>query len=499
MELRGEVFMKRPIFQKLNEQKMQDGEQLWANPRNAAAGSLKLLDPEEVAKRSLSIVFYGVAEESSGLLTKQSQIAPFLHSLGLPTLKYTAYCQSIEGLWNFAEKIGTLRFSLPYDIDGIVIKLDDLKDQKRLGNTGKNPRWAIAYKFAAEQAITRILDITVQIGRTGVLTPVAELEPVFLAGSTIARATLHNEEEIQRKDIRIGDIVTIEKGGDVIPKVVSVDVSKRSPHTDKWQMPEVCPSCHTHVVRVSGEIAVRCPNEETCVEQQIRRFTYFAGKDAMDIEHMGEKVMTHLVQKGFVTVPSDIYKLTKEEVSQLPGFKEKSIQNLLSSIERSKEVSLARFIMGLGIKYVGIGTAELLATKGGTIERLSQMTEEELKQIDGIGDKVAQAIIYYFSQPAHQAEMQRLLDSGVKPKTTEVIQFTGHPFQSKNFILTGTLEHYTRSSATALIKERGGNVTNSVSKKTDFILAGTDPGSKLDKGKELGIKILTEEEFVTLL
>lgn len=499
MELRGEVFMQRHIFQKLNEQKMQDGEQLWANPRNAAAGSLKLLDPQEVTKRGLSIVFYGVAEESSGVLTKQSQVTPFLRSLGLPTLEYTAHCYSIEEIWNFSEKIRTLRSSLPYDIDGIVIKLDDLKDQKRLGNTGKNPRWAIAYKFAAEQAATRILDITVQVGRTGVLTPVAELEPIFLAGSTIARATLHNEEEIQRKDIRIDDVAIIEKGGDVIPKVVSIDLSKRSSHTHKWHMPKVCPSCGTSVVRVAGEVAVRCPNEEKCPEQQIRRLIYFAGKDAMDIDHMGEKVIVHLVQKEFVSVPSDIYKLTEEEISQLPGFKSKSVHNLLTSIEKSKEVSLARFIMALGVKYVGIGTAELLAAKAGTIERLSQMTEEELKQIDGIGDKVAQAVVHYFAQPAHQAEVQRLLDAGVRPQATQVIQFTGHPFQSKNFVLTGTLEHYTRSSATALIKERGGNVTNSVSKKIDFILAGADPGSKLEKGRELGITILTEEEFMAML
>jgi DNA ligase (NAD+) len=499
MELRGEVFMPRSVFQQLNEQKMQDGEPLWANPRNAAAGSLKLLDSQEVAKRGLSIVFYGIAEESTESLTRQSQVNPFLRSLGLPTLEYTAYCQSIEEIWAFAEKIRSLRTSLPYDIDGIVVKLDDLKDQKRLGHTGKNPRWAIAYKFAAEQAMTRILGITVQVGRTGVLTPVAELEPVFLAGSTIARATLHNEEEIQRKDIRIGDIATIEKGGDVIPKVVSIDLSQRPTHTHRWHMPKVCPACGTAVVRVPGEVAVRCPNEDQCPEQQIRRLIYFAGKEAMDIDHLGEKVITQLVQKGFVTVPSDIYTLTEEEVSQLAGFKAKSIHNLLTSIERSKEVSLARFIMALGIKYVGTGTAEILAAKAGTIQRLSHMTEEELKEIEGIGDKVAQAIVHYFAQPAHQAEVQRLLSAGVKPQTTQVIHFTGHPFQSKNFVLTGSLEHYTRSSATRLIKERGGNVTSTVSKKTDFILAGADPGSKLEKGKQLSVTILSEEEFMALL
>ncbi len=499
MEVRGEVFIPRAVFQTLNEQKLQDGEPLWANPRNAAAGSLKLLDPQEVAERGLSIVFYGLAEESTGAVTKQSQVASFFHSLGLPTLEYTALCQSIEEIWIFAEKIRSLRSSLSYDIDGIVIKLDDLKEQKRLGNTGKNPRWAIAYKFAAEQAITRIQGITVQVGRTGVLTPVAELEPVFLAGSKIARATLHNEEEIQRKDIRIGDLVTIEKGGDVIPKVVSVDLSQRLAHTCCWHMPTVCPSCGTSVVRVSGEVAVRCPNEAGCPEQQIRRLIYFAGKDAMDINHMGEKVIMQLVHKGFVKVPSDIYTLTETQIAQLSGFKNKSIQNLLKSIEHSKEVSLPRFIMALNIKHIGTGTAELLATKAGSIEQLSRMTEEELKQIEGIGDKVAQAVVYYFAQSHHQAEIHRLLHLGVKPQPIKVIQFTEHLFQSKNFVLTGTLEHYTRSALASLIKERGGKVTNSVSKKTDFIVAGADPGSKLDKGRQLGIKILSEEEFMALL
>ncbi len=499
IELRGEVFMPRSIFQKLNEQKAQDGEQLWANPRNAAAGSLKLLDPRAVAKRGLSIVFYGVAEESNKVLTTQSQIAPFLQSFGLPTLQYTARCQSLEEIWQFAEKIRSIRPSLPYDIDGVVIKLDDLKEQRRLGNTGKNPRWAIAYKFAAEQARTCIQDIVVQVGRTGVLTPVAKLAPVLLAGSTIARASLHNEEEVQRKDIRIGDTVTIEKGGDVIPKVVCVDLNQRPVNSLQWRMPGFCPSCGTPVMRIVGEVAIRCPNEEGCQEQHIRQLMYFASKEAMDIENMGEKVIIQLVQKAFVRVPSDIYKLTEKQISQLIGFKNKSIHNLLKSIERSKAVNLDRFIMALGIKYVGNTIAELLAANAGTIQQLSQMSEEELKRIEGVGDKVAQAVVHYFSKPMHQEEIQRLLDAGVEPKASQVIQFTEHPFQSKIFALTGTLEHYTRSTAAKLIKERGGKVVDSVNKKTDCILAGENAGSKLEKGKQLGIKILTEMDFIALL
>lgn len=499
MELRGEVFMPGDVFQRLNEQKIEEDEPLWANPRNAAAGTLKLLDPKEVARRGLSIVFYGVAEESTGLLTKQSQVHPFLRGLGLPTLDYTAHCQSISEIWAFAEKIRALRSSLEYQIDGIVIKVDELKDQKKLGNTAKNPRWAIAYKFAAEQAHSRIHGITVQVGRTGILTPVAELEPVFLAGSTISRASLHNEEEIQRKDIRVGDLATIEKGGDVIPKVISIDPAHRPADSKPWQMPLHCPACGARVMRVSGEVAVRCSNENGCTEQKIRRLIYFAGKEAMDIEHMGEKVVMQLVQRGFVNEPSDIYTLTKEQLSQLTGFKDKSVQNLLASIEKSKQVTLARFIMALGIKHVGTGTAELLASKAGSIEQLSTLSVEKLKEMEGIGDKVALAIVDFFALPAHQQEIHRLQALGVKPHTQVVKCFTGHPFEGKAFVLTGSLETYTRLAAASLIKERGGRVTDSVSKKTDFIVAGDDAGSKLEKGKQLGIKILDEQEFTAML
>lgn len=499
LDLRGEVFIPQMIFQKLNKQKMEAGEVLLANPRNAAAGTLKLLDSREVAKRGLAIVFYGVAEESSGSIIRQTQVHPFLRSLGLPTLEYTAYCKTLDEIWQFAEQIRETRASLQYQIDGIVIKLDDLHDQKRLGNTGKNPRWAIAYKFAAQQATSQIKKITIQVGRTGVLTPVAELQPVFLAGSTISRASLYNEDEVQRKDIRIGDWVIIEKGGDVIPKVVSVDLLKRPPDACPWQMPSNCPFCGTEVLRIAGEVAVYCPNKKGCPEQKIRRLIYFSGKEAMDIDHMGEKVIFQLAEKGFISFPSDIYTLTEKQLSQLTAFKAKSITNLLQSIERSKEVPLDRFIMALGIKHVGSGMAELLATKTGSIMQLSQMTEEQLKEIQGVGDKVAKAIVEYFSMKDNQVEIDRLLSLGVIPQSQQIRQFTHHPFQSKQFVLTGSLKHYTRSTAATLIKERGGKVTDAVNKKTNYIVAGTDPGSKLEKGKELGIKILNEEEFISQL
>lgn len=499
LEVRGEVFMPHAVFKALNESRSLAGDELWANPRNAAAGSLKLLDPQEVARRRLDIVFYAVAEVSSNQLKSQYESHQFLHDLGLPTLKYISLCQSIDDIWDFAEKIREIRPSLPFDIDGIVIKLDSLSDQERLGATGKNPRWAIAYKFAAEQAITKILDITVQVGRTGVLTPVAELEPVLVAGSTIARATLHNEEEIQRKDIRIGDYVTIEKGGDVIPKVVSVDLLRRPLNSSAWLMPTTCPSCGSVVVRVAGEVAVRCSNEESCPEQRMRRLAYFVGKDAMDIDNMGEKVIQQLFQKGFVKNSSDIYRLTANEVSQLTGFKDKSIRNLLESIEKSKDVTLARFIMALGIKFVGTGTAEQLAFKAGSIEGFLAMTSDALLSVEGVGAKVAQAVGDHLADSRNRLEINDLLALGVKPKPMGMSAFIDHIFKAKTFVITGTLESYTRSEAAALIKERGGKVTESVSSKTDYLLAGESAGSKLDKAKTLGLTILDEKTFTSML
>lgn len=499
LEVRGEVFLPHQAFEKLNQERYEAGEPLWANPRNAAAGSLKLLDPREVAKRPLAIVFYGIAEDSTQTLKKQSEVPMYLEKLGLPVLKERTKCKSLDDIWDFVEKVRGIRSDLPFDIDGIVIKLDDLKEQSYLGVAGKNPRWAVAYKFAAEQATTRIRGITVQVGRTGVLTPVAELEPVFLAGSRIARATLHNEEEVQRKDIRIGDMVTIEKGGDVIPKVVSVNLLLRPKETIAWSMPTHCPSCGTPVERVPGEVAVRCPNVQTCQTQRLRHIRYFASKEAFDIEEMGEKVVEQLVQRGFVTQPSDLFKLTENELSQLEGFKEKSIQNLLEGIARSKEVSLSRFIMGLGIKHVGSGTAELLAKKAGSLDVLSKMSIEELLSIEGIGDKMAQSIVDYFASSHNQEEIADLLAMGVHPQQVEVQILEGHPFNQKTFVLTGSLEKYTRAAAAALIKERGGKVTESVTKKTDYVLVGADPGSKLEKAQKLGVTILTEQDFEDLV
>lgn len=499
LEVRGEVFMLKKTFLELNQERENLGEDLFANPRNASAGSLKLLDSSVVAARKLNIVFYGMADESTANIAHQTDLHHYLNKLGLPTLHKFAKCQNLDEIWGFIEEVRNLRDQLPFEIDGVVIKLDDLKEQKRLGVTGKNPRYAIAYKFAAEQAKTRILDITVQVGRTGVLTPVAELEPVFLAGSTIARATLHNQDEIDRKDIRIGDTVVIEKGGDVIPKVVLVDIALRPGSTKPFIIPSHCPSCGANITKILGEVALRCPNKLYCPAQNLRALIHFVSKAAFDIEEMGEKVVEQLVSKGFIKHPSDIFTLNESILYQLEGFKEKSVNNLLKSIEHAKKISLPKFIMALGIPQVGIGTAELLTEKKGSIESLMQITKEELIEIEGVGEKVADSVLSYFQDQYNLDEIARLLANGVKPQSQKIVQFTDHPFSGKTFVLTGNLTNYTRDTASSLIKMRGGKVSGSVSKNTDFLLCGENAGSKLDKATSLGVKILDEEEFQKLI
>jgi DNA ligase (NAD+) len=483
----------------LNAAREEEGLEPFANPRNAAAGSLKLLDPKEVAKRKLNIVTYGIAEGQSPVST-QHEVHEYLKKVGLPTGKseHVTVAHDLASIMKFAKKILAQRPDLPFEIDGMVVKVDTLKSWELLGHTGKTPRFAVAYKFAPEQAHTKINEITVQVGRSGVLTPVAELEPVFLAGSTISRATLHNQEEVARKDIRVGDTVVIEKGGDVIPKVVSVDLLKRPKSSHPWYMPKNCPVCKTPAVHHEGEVAVRCPNPR-CEGQRVRRISYFASKHAMDIEHMGERVVEQLVEKGLVTRLSDIYLLDEEKLAQLDGFKEKSIRNLLDSIDASRKCPLSRFIMGLGIKFVGTETAELLSEQARDLDHLLDLTEEELLQIEGVGEKTARTIAQFFKEKENREEIKLLLAHGVKPQKAVKKTIAGHPFAGKTFVLTGALAHFSRDEAASLIKERGGKVSASVSKNTDYVLVGEEPGSKYDKAKELGVHILSEAQFQKLI
>lgn len=499
MEVRGEVFMSKKSFEALNHGREQEELPLFANPRNAAGGSLKLLDSMEVAKRNLSIAFYGLGEEAVKHISSHYKAIGYLETLGFPVVEERRLVYSFEEIIAFAHHIEKRRKSLAYEIDGIVIKVDDLSAQKKLGVTGKSYRWATAYKFSPERVETKVLDITVQVGRTGVLTPVAELEPVFLAGSTVARATLHNEDEIRRKDIRIGDIAYVEKGGDVIPKIVGINLARRPEHTSPWHMPETCPACGTKVVKLAGEVALRCPNSDGCPVQSLRKIIYFASKAGMDIEHLGVKIVTQLVEKGFIKRISDIYDLKEEQLYQLTNFKEKAVENLLTSIEKSKDVTLGRFIMALSIPHVGAETAELLATRSGSMKALVHMTKEDLTNIEGIGEKMADSILDYFADPENQHEIDRLLQLGVKPKIHEVKGYQNHPFFGKTFVLTGALQNFTRDHAASLIRERGGKVSGTVTKTTDVLLAGEDAGSKLEKAKSLGIKIMSEEEFLKKL
>ncbi|QVL56330.1 MAG: NAD-dependent DNA ligase LigA [Simkaniaceae bacterium] len=497
LEVRGEVFIPKHDFIEMNREREEAGDVTWANPRNAAAGSLKLLDHTEVAKRKLDIVVYNAI--GSGL-SFQSEIHAYLKKLGLPVgnNRHFQVCENVDEIFAFADHIESVRGGLPFEIDGIVIKVDELRYHDMLGATAKSPRWAAAYKFAPEQAETVVEKIHVQVGRTGVLTPVADLKPVSLAGSTIARATLHNEEEVVRKDIREGDSVVIEKGGDVIPKVVEVLTAKRLSGSKPWVMPDQCPVCGSEVVRKEGEVAVRCPNKATCGGQNLRRISFFSSKNAMDIDHLGPEIVKKLIEMGFVSTPSDLYRLTEEELEQIEGFKEKSIKNLLNSIEKSKKTTLARFIFSIGIPYVGEGTAGLLADAAGSISKLTEMMEEELCGIDGVGEKVASSLVEFLGNKDHQTEIAALLELGVTP-TAQMKKIEGHAFAGKAFVLTGSLDGFTRTEAGNLIKERGGRVSGSVSKKTDFVLAGVDPGSKYDKAKDLGVTILDEDSFQKML
>jgi DNA ligase (NAD+) len=497
VEIRGEVYMSLAVFSSLNSIREEEGLEPFANPRNAAAGSLKLLDSKEVAKRKLHLVCYGVSDGGHVAKT-QSELHLLLKKWGLPvaTKEHVSVCENLKEIMEFAQKIQKLRDSLPFEIDGIVVKVEDLKSHQLLGATGKVPRFAIAYKFAPEQAETIIEDITVQVGRTGVLTPVAELKPVSLAGSMISRATLHNQDEIAKKDIRIHDRVIIEKGGDVIPKVVRVDFHHRPSQSHPWHMPKMCPVCGTKVVHISGEVAVRCPNPH-CGGQLIRKIAHFASKHAMDIDHMGDKVVEQLVAKKLVKRPSDIYLLDEEKLATLDGFKEKSIQNLLQSIDASRKCSLARFIMGLGIRSVGTETAECLAEKARSVSCFLKMDREDFLHIEGIGEKTADILVEFLNDPNNTKEIEHLLSAGVSPSPMKT-KMTNHIFSDKTFVLTGALTEYSRDEAAALIKERGGHVVGSVSKNTDYVLVGDDPGSKYDKAKKLGITILSEEQFKKL-
>lgn len=498
-ELRGEVYMPKMAFTALNEKRKKEGDMLWANPRNAAAGSLKLLDPKIAKDRLLAVLFYGIIDPEGTILSYQHEISDFLQKLSLPVLESQFFrkCDTIEEVMDFIDFVHKQRNQFPFEIDGVVLKVDKIALRGEFGATGKVPRWAIAYKFPSESVATRLLDITLQVGRSGVVTPVAELEPVFLAGSTIKRATLHNEDEIERLDLRIGDSVFIEKGGDVIPKVAGVDLSKREAKAERWVMSHSCPSCKTPLVKEKDLVAWKCPNRK-CHSQHLRSLIFFASKAGVDIEHLGKKVMEKLFTEGLIQNFSDIYRLTPDLLIGLEGFGEKSIHQLLQSIQKSKKAPLHRWITALGIPHVGERSSLILEERFGSFAALMKADRQELLSLEGMGPKVAESIMDYFRDPEHAHEIERLRQEGIDPQKAAV-SHEKKRWTGLSFVITGTLSNYGRKEAQEKIIELGGSYSSDVTSKTNYVIVGDEPGSKVKKAKDKGIPILSESEWEQMM
>ena len=498
IEIRGEIYMTLAEFQRINREREEAGEALFANPRNLTAGTIKQLETREVARRKLEIVLYGFgAWEPAGAET-QSGFHGLLRAWGLPTVERFWAAKGFDETWAAVQALDQLRHSFAYGTDGAVVKLDRLAQQHEAGSTAKAPRWAIAYKFAPERAETRLQAIAVQVGRTGVLTPVAELEAVVLAGTTVSRATLHNRDEIARKDIRVGDFVQVEKAGEVIPAVVGVNLARRPPDAAPFVFPDKCPVCGTRVVQVEGEVALRCPNRN-CPAQVRRRVQHFAAKGGVDIEGLGEAMVGALVEKGWIKGIADIYRLQRDDLLTLGKSVEKSTDNLLAAIAASKRAELWRFINGLGITHVGAAAAKDLARRFGSLEALTEASRDDLMAIEGIGETVADAIIAHFNEPRNRTLVGDLLALGVQPAAPARPARGAAPLADKVFVLTGTLPTLTREEAAARIESAGGKVSGSVSRKTSYVLAGEEAGSKLDKARGLGVAIIDEAEFRRML
>jgi len=497
-EVRGEVYMPKKAFYRLNHEREEQGEALFANPRNAAAGSLKLQDPRIVAKRGLSFWAYYLDSDTPGFVqNKHYDNLLKLRELGFPVNPHFRLCQTLDEVFDFVKEWESKRDSLPYEIDGVVVKVNDLRQQEQLGATAKSPRWAIAYKFKAIQAETLLERIIWQVGRTGIVTPVAELKPVQLAGTTVSRATLHNADEIMRKDVHEGDWVFIEKGGDIIPKVVGVNKEKRKQPPKPVEIPKNCPVCGTALIRLEGEVAIRCPNLN-CPAQIKRRIEHFASRGAMDIEGMGTALVEMLVDKGLIKNFADIYHLKKTEIAKLERMGNKSAENLMQAIERSKQQPLERLIFALGIPYVGSTAAKILAKHFKSLHALMNASYDELVQIEGLGEKMAQSIVAFFKNEQNQNVVNELIKAGVRTETATE-EPAGGELLGKTFVLTGTLPHLKRHEAAKLIEKHGGKVTSSVSKKTSYVLAGADPGSKYTKAKALGIPVIDEQAFLQMI
>ncbi|GAB4393088.1 MAG: NAD-dependent DNA ligase LigA [Gammaproteobacteria bacterium] len=498
LEVRGEVFMSKTAFHKLNQYARDQGEKIFANPRNAAAGSLRQLDSRITAKRALSMYCYGVGVYDKALPEKHTAILQQLKQWGLPVCEWVEVASGIDACLQYYQHILAQREQLPFEIDGVVYKINDKRQQDDLGFVSRAPRWAIAYKFPAQEELTQVLAVEFQVGRTGAITPVARLQPVMVGGVTVSNATLHNMDEVERKDVRVGDTVIVRRAGDVIPEVVSVVHDKRPAYTRKIKLPRHCPVCGSDVERLANEAVARCSGGLYCAAQRKEAIKHFASRKAMDIDGLGDKIIEQLVDKQLIHHVADIYHLTHSQLANLDRLADKSAQNLLTAIEKSKTTTLARFLYALGIREVGEATAHNLALHLGDLTSIQIANEDKLQQIPDIGPTVAQHIVNFFHQAHNQEVIQQLLAAGIHWPAPQTSMQQDSPVSGKTVVLTGTLTSMTREQAKQALLDLGAKVTNSVSTNTDYLIAGTDPGSKYIKAQQLGVTILEEAEFLKL-
>lgn len=494
LEVRGEVFMSKENFLNLTKYQESEGLKSFKNPRNAAAGSLRQKDSRITASRNLDIFIFNIQKIDGKEFKSHKESLEFLKNLSLPVVPICTECENIEEILKEINRIGNIKSELPYQTDGAVVKLDLLKERDLLGSTSKFPRWAEAFKYPPEEKKTELLDIEINVGRTGVLTPVGILAPVFVSGSTISRVVLHNQDFISEKDIRIGDEVVIRKAGEIIPEVVKVDSHKEN--SEQFVFPKVCPSCKSKVVKVEGEVALRCVNMD-CPAQLLRNLIHFVSKGAMDIDGLGETIVKNMVSQNIIKSAHDIYNLKLEDISSMERMGDKSAENLINSIEKSKSRGLDKFIFALGIRHVGQKASKLIAKTFKSIDNLMIADEEDISQIDGIGDIIAKSIVSYFKIPQNIELIENLKNCGINMEFKDNV--IDNKLSGKSFVLTGTLQKYIRTEASKLIESLGGTVTSSVSKKTSYVLAGSEPGSKVDKAKKLGVDIISEEEFENMI
>lgn len=498
LEVRGEVFISKKNFEKINAERELAGEQVFANPRNAAAGSLRQLNSAVAAKRNLDIFVFNIQKVEGVEIKSHLEGLEFLRKAGFKVISNDVLFDTIEDAFREVEHIGEIRSSLYYDIDGAVIKVNDLTDRELLGSTAKTPKWAIAYKYPAEQKKTKIRDIVIQVGRTGVLTPNAEFDPVTVSGSVIARATLHNEDYIKMKDIRIGDTVLVQKAGDIIPEVVRVITEERNGSEVPYVMPDSCPVCGAPVHREEGEAALRC-TDALCPAQLARSIEHFVSRDAMDIEGLGPSIVDKFLENGLIRSSADLYYIKAEDIASLDKMGQKSAENLIASLENSKSNDMFRLLFGLGIRHIGLGAAKKISQAVGSVDALFDITAEELCTIDDVGAIMAESLVDFFRRESTRELIDALKGAGVNMLSLTSNEKTGSALDGLTFVITGTLPTMGRKEATELIEANGGKVTGSVSKKTDYLLAGEEAGSKLDKANSLGIKVISEEELYQLI